>query len=165
MFRKDGEQRETFSVNDLARDILALVRGELERHRVVLELDLNKDLPLVVGERVPLQQVLLNLIMNAAEAMSTIVDRKRLLSIKTQAHEAHDVLITVTDCGTGIDPEAMDRIFEAFFTTKPQGMGMGLSICRSIVEAHDGRLWVTPAQPNGSTFHVQLPIGDRSSNS
>jgi PAS domain S-box-containing protein len=165
MFRKDGQQRETFSVNDLARDILALVRGELERHRVVLELDLNKDLPLVVGERVPLQQVLLNLIMNAAEAMSSVADRKRLLSIKTQVHETHSILITVTDCGTGIDPEAMDRIFEAFFTTKPQGMGMGLSICRSIVEAHDGRLWVTPAQPNGSTFHVQLPIGDRSSNS
>jgi len=164
MFRKDGQQRETFSANDLARDVLALVKGELERHGVIPQMDLDKDLPLVVGERVPLQQVLLNLIMNAAEAMNSIVDRKRLLSLKTRVHETDSVLITVTDSGTGIDPTAMDSIFEAFFTTKPEGMGMGLSICRSIVESHDGRLWVTPATPYGSVFHVQLPIGDGSSN-
>ena len=103
-----------------------------------------RDLPKIVGERVPLQQVLLNLIMNAVEAMGSLTDRTRVLSIKTQMDESDDVLITVADCGTGLDPKNMNRIFEAFFTTKPKGMGMGLSICRSIVEAHGGRLWATP---------------------
>ena len=105
-----------------------------------------------------MQQVLLNLIMNAADAMSTIMDRTRELSIKTQVDESDDVLITVADAGIGLDPQNMNRIFEAFFTTKPQGMGMGLSICRSIVEAHGGRIWATPGIPHGTIFHVQLPV-------
>jgi C4-dicarboxylate-specific signal transduction histidine kinase len=159
MFRKDGQERQPLYVNDLVRDVLALVKGELERHRIVLQLELCEDLPKIVGERVPLRQVLFNLIMNAIEAMISLTDRKRLLSVKVQIYELHDVLITVTDCGTGIDPKDMSRIFEAFFTTKPEGMGMGLSICRSIVEAHGGRLSVAPGMPQGSVFHFQLPMG------
>jgi PAS domain S-box-containing protein len=157
MFRKDGQPGTPLSVNALVRDVLALAQGELESHRIVLQTELREDLPQIVGDRVPLQQVLLNLTMNAVEAMNALTDRGRLLSVKTQTRDENDVLITVTDCGTGIDPKHMNRIFEAFFTTKPQGMGMGLSICRSIVEAHGGQLWAAPGRPHGSIFHVRLP--------
>ena len=159
MFRKDGQKKQPLNVNDLVRDVFALVKDELERSRIVLQSELLEDLPKIMGERVPLQQVLLNLIRNAVEAMSSLTDRKLLLSVKTQKYELHDVLITVTDCGTGIDPKDRNRIFEALFTTKSEGMGMGLSICKSIVETHGGRLWVTPGIPQGSVFNVQLPIG------
>jgi PAS domain S-box-containing protein len=158
LFRKDDQNREPLNVNDLVHDVFALTKGELERRRIVLRSELGKDVPKILGERVPLQQVLLNLIVNAAEAMSSPMDCKPLVSVRTEIHDLRDVLISVTDCGTGIDPKDMDRIFEAFFTTKPEGMGMGLSICRSIVEAHGGRLWAAPSVPHGSVFHVQLPI-------
>jgi len=158
MFRKDCQKREPLNVNDLVRDVSALVKDGLERRRIVLQSELREDLPKIVGERVALQQVLLNLVMNAIEAMNSNMDCKPLLSIKTQMYELHGVRITVTDSGTGIDPKDMNRIFEAFFTTKSDGMGMGLSICRSIVEGHGGRLWATPGVPQGSIFHVQLPI-------
>jgi len=161
MFRKDGQPGTPLSVNALVRDVLALAHGELESHRIVLQTELPEDLPQIVGERVPLQQVLLNLTMNAVEAMNTLTERGRLLSVKTQTQDENDVLITVADCGTGIDPTNMNRIFEAFFTTKPQGMGMGLSICRSIVEAHGGQLWAAPGTPHGSIFHVRLPAAGR----
>jgi len=157
MFRKDSQPGTPLSVNDLVRDVLALAQGELDSHRIVLQTELREDLPQIVGERVPLQQVLLNLTMNAVEAMNAVTDRGRLLSVKTQTHDEKDVLVTVTDSGTGIDQKNMNRIFEAFFTTKPQGMGMGLSICRSIVEAHGGQLWAAPGSPHGSRFHVRLP--------
>src|SRR5262245_30443935 len=160
MFRKDGAAAAAIDANDLVRDVLALVQGEIESHGVVLQRDLLDEPPTIVGERVPLQQVLLNLIMNAVEAMSSLTDRPRVLSVGTQMSDA-GVLISVADCGIGIDPDSMDRIFEAFFTTKPQGMGMGLSICRSIVEAHGGRLWAAPGSPHGSIFNVQLPIPAR----
>ena len=142
------------------RDVFALVRGELERHKIVLRSELGEDLPKIAGERVPLQQVLLNLIMNAIEAMGSVTDRARVLRVSsTTMEEAYGVAVTVEDSGTGIAGKDKDRIFNAFFTTKPEGMGMGLSICQSIVEAHGGRLWVTPSMPQGSVFHVQLPIG------
>jgi signal transduction histidine kinase len=100
-----------------------------------------------------------NLIMNAVDAMSTVQNRARVLRIKTEVHKLNSVLITVEDSGTGIDPENLDRIFDAFFTTKSHVMGMGLSICRSIIESHDGRLSVAPAQSHGSIFYVSLPTG------
>jgi len=157
MFRKDGGTAAALDVNELVRDVLALVQGEIESHAVVLQRHLLDQPPTIVGERVPLQQVLLNLIMNAVEAMGSLTDRPRVLSVGTQMSGA-GILISVADCGVGIDADNMDRIFEAFFTTKPQGMGMGLSICRSIVEAHGGRLWAVPASPHGAIFNVQLPI-------
>ena len=142
------------------RDVFALVRGEFERHKIVLRSELREDLPKIAGERVPLQQVLLNLIMNAVEAMVSVTDRARVLRVSSNTiEEAYSVAVTVEDSGTGIAGNDKDRIFEAFFTTKPEGMGMGLSICRSIVETHGGRLWVTPGLPQGSVFHVQLPLG------
>jgi PAS domain S-box-containing protein len=160
MFRKDGQKKESFDVNDLVRDVFALVRGELERHKIVLRSELREDLPKIAGERVPLQQVLLNLIMNAVEAMVSVTDRARVLRVSSNTiEEAYGVAVTVEDSGMGIAGKDKDRIFEAFFTTKPEGMGMGLSICQSIVEAHGGRLWVTPGMPQGSVFHVQLPVG------
>src|SRR5262249_25331238 len=157
MFRKDGATAAALDVNDLVHDVLALVQGEIESRGVVLQRDLLDRPPTIVGERVPLQQVLLNLIMNAAEAMSSLTDRPRVLSVGTQMSDA-GILISVADCGVGIEADNVNRIFEAFFTTKPQGMGMGLSICRSIVEAHGGRLWAAPASPHGAIFNVQLPI-------
>jgi PAS domain S-box-containing protein len=157
MFRKDDQNKEALNVNDLVCDVLALVKGEIERRGIVLQLELHEDLPKVMGERVPLQQVLLNLIMNAVEAMSSLTDRKPLLSVNVQTHELHEVMISVADCGMGIDPKDMKRIFEPFFTTKPEGMGMGLSICRSIVEAHDGRLWASPCMPHGTVFQFTVP--------
>jgi C4-dicarboxylate-specific signal transduction histidine kinase len=160
MFRKDDQKKESFNVNDLVRDVLALVRGELERHKIVLRSELSEDLPKIAGERVPLQQVLLNLIMNAVEAMVAVTDRARVLRVSSNTiEEAYGVAVTVEDSGMGIAGKDKDRIFAAFFTTKPEGMGMGLSICQSIVEGHGGRLWVTPGMPQGSVFHVQLPVG------
>jgi PAS domain S-box-containing protein len=159
MFRSDPQEGIPLSVNDLVRDVLALVRSELERHRVARDESLADDLPAIVGERVSLQQVLLNLIMNAVEAMSSLTDRTRQLSVTTERDESGGVMIVVADNGTGIDPQNMHRIFDAFFSTKTEGMGMGLSICQSIVEAHSGRLWAAPNAPHGSIFTLQLPIG------
>src|SRR5262249_1895769 len=119
MFRKDGAAAAALDVNDLVRDVLALVQGEIDSHRIVLQRDLLDQPPTVMGDRVPLQQVLLNLIMNAVEAMNSLTDRPRVLSVGTQMSDA-GILISVADCGVGIDPNSLDRIFEAFFTTKPQ---------------------------------------------
>jgi PAS domain S-box-containing protein len=160
LFQGQPHEALPLEVNDLVEGVLALVQGELERHQIVLRRNLDSDLPRVNGERVLLQQVVLNLIMNAVEAMNLPIDRRRLLSIATLRHESGDVLVTVSDCGTGIEQKDLEHIFDPFFTTKPQRLGIGLSICRSIVRAHGGRLWASRGSPHGSTFHVQLPIGD-----
>jgi PAS domain S-box-containing protein len=156
MFGKDEQEGVPLDVNELVRDVLALIQGELDSHRVGVYAELADDLPQIVGERVALQQVLLNLAMNAIDAMSALTERVRVLSIRTRSH-ASGAQITVSDCGAGVDPKDLNRVFEAFYTTKPQGMGMGLYICRSIVEAHGGRLWAEPCLPCGASFHVQLP--------
>ena len=158
MLRKDRRETTALGLNDLVREILALVRGEIASHGVILEQDLAEPLPEIVGERTPLQQVVLNLVMNAIEAIKDVSDRRRALAVATRTVDGRDVLLTVADTGPGIKPEDMGRIFEAFFTTKPQGMGMGLSISRSIVEAHQGRLWASAATPHGTIFHMQLPL-------
>jgi signal transduction histidine kinase len=156
MFRKDSRERLPTGVNDLMRQVLALVHGELERQRVLLQTELE-EIPEITADPVQLQQVFLNLIVNAVEAMSSLTDRGRLLLVKSQLHEGRDVLISVADSGTGVEAGNMDRIFESFFTTKSQGMGMGLSICRSVIEAHSGRLWASAREPHGTVFYVQLP--------
>ncbi|MBR0779672.1 PAS domain S-box protein [Bradyrhizobium diazoefficiens] len=156
MFQRD-HQKHLLSANDLIRDVLSLAHGEIERQRASVQVELCDEIPRIMVERVPLQQVLLNLTLNALEAMSSIKHHDRLLSVKSQIHAPNDVLITVADSGTGIDPKTMSRIFEPFFTTKPQGMGMGLSISRSIVEAHGGKLWAISDTGRGSAFHVRLP--------
>lgn len=157
MFRHDGMTMTALDVNALIREVLALLRGDLENHRIGVDAALPEGLPPVSANAVQLRQVMVNLITNAADAMSTVMNRQRLLRLTTQAHEPGGLLITVEDTGSGIDPQHADRIFEPFFTTKSQGMGMGLSICRSIVENHGGHLSVAPGRTHGSIFQVSLP--------
>jgi len=154
---KTDPQRARVAVNDVIRDMLPLVRTELRGHGVALRLDLGPALPPVLGDRVQLQQVLINLVMNGIEAMACVADRPRELVIRSAPHEGDQVLVAVEDAGVGIDPDSVNQLFSAFFTTKPGGMGMGLSISRSIVEAHGGRLWATPNPTHGATFHFALP--------
>jgi PAS domain S-box-containing protein len=157
MLRHDHGTRTTVTVNNLIGEVLAVVRGELDVHQVSLRSELSDGLPTVLAASTQLQQVLLNLVMNAIEAMGSVTARERVLTVKSEIGESDIVQITVEDTGSGIDPSLVDRIFEAFFTTKALGMGMGLSICRSIVEAHGGVLSVTARRPYGSIFCVRIP--------
>jgi PAS domain S-box-containing protein len=156
--RKSEPEITQFNVNDAISDVLVLMRGELHRHDVVLETELFPDLGTIMGDRVQLQQVILNLIMNGIEAMSAVMLRPRVLRVSSQTDERGDVTIAVADTGTGLDTTKMEPIFDAFFTTKPEGMGMGLSICRSIVETHGGRIWASPHVPYGSVFRFTMPV-------
>jgi signal transduction histidine kinase len=144
-------------LNEILEDALPLVRGELSRHRIALRFARATDLPMVLADRVHLQQVFINLVLNAIQAMDGVPDRPRELSIRTFMGDGDEVRLAVQDCGVGIDPAHMGRFFEPFFTTRPEGMGMGLSISRSIVEAHGGRIWVSGNDGPGATFNVALP--------
>jgi signal transduction histidine kinase len=162
MFKKDGEERRPIDVNELILAVLARVQRELRSHRVLVRSELAETLPRVLGNPVQLQQVMINLITNAIEAMGSVSNRERMLRVASEVLRPHDLLITVEDSGIGIDAKNLERIFARFFTTKADGMGMGLAICRSIVEAHDGRLWAESRVPHGSVFRVQLPIASSS---
>src|SRR6516225_2003874 len=155
--RKSEPEMTQFNINDAISDVLTLARGELQRHDILLETDFSAGVQPIMGDRVQLQQVILNLIRNGVEAMSTVTLRRRVLQVSSQIDERGDVVIAVTDTGTGLDPTKKERIFDAFFTTKPEGMGLGLSICRSIVETHGGRLWASPNLTQGSTFQFTVP--------
>ncbi|SEC49448.1 PAS domain S-box-containing protein [Rhizobiales bacterium GAS191] len=157
MFKKGSQESTPLDVNQVIREVLALVQGELQNQSVSLQTELTEELPPVSAVRVQLQQVILNLLTNAIEAMASKDFYARLLRVTSQRREHHDVLITVEDSGPGIDPKNADHIFDLFFTTKSHGMGMGLSICRSIVEAHGGRLSVLPGIDGGSAFQISLP--------
>jgi signal transduction histidine kinase len=150
-------QRVPLDINDVINEVIALVRRELLSRRVSLRIELAPALPVVLADRVQIQQVIINLVMNGIEAMQPVAGRPRELLIQSYQDEAHQVQVTVKDCGVGISPETADRLFNAFFTTKSSGMGMGLSICRSIITAHGGRLWAEPNLPQGATFHFTLP--------
>jgi PAS domain S-box-containing protein len=154
---KTDAQKAPLDVNHAVNEAIALVQREMLGHRVSLRMELSRAPPVVLADRVQLQQVIINLVMNAIEAMQAVTDRPRELAIRTQRNETHQILVTVKDCGVGISVEDADRLFDAFFTTKASGMGMGLSICRSIIAAHGGRLWVEPNSPPGATFHFTLP--------
>jgi signal transduction histidine kinase len=158
MFQKEGGPREQLDVNDVISRILVLVQGEIRKQRVAVRPNLNGGLPPVVGDRVQLQQVFLNLILNAVESMATVSDRERTLVLASRPGDDATVQVSVQDSGVGIGSADPERIFDAFYSTKPQGMGMGLFICRSIIESHGGRLWASPSAPHGLTFHVILPI-------
>jgi signal transduction histidine kinase len=160
MFRKQSHEKLQLSVNDLVREVLTLIHGDLDRRQIILRSELHDALPKITGERVPLQQVLLNLIMNAVEAMGAVTGRERQLTIRAVLHERTSVRVTVEDTGSGIDPAHLDRIFDPFFTTKSHGMGLGLSICWSIIEAHGGKLWALPRSPFGTTFYLTLPSAE-----
>jgi signal transduction histidine kinase len=161
--KKSGPQLATLDINDAIQDILALTRSELTQHDVMLDTYLSTGDRTVFADRVQLQQVILNLVINAVEAMSTVTDRPRILTISVERIEPDSVRVAVKDTGAGIDPTIADRIFESLFTTKPNGMGMGLSICRSIIEAHGGRFRASPNTPHGAIFQFTLPTGGRES--
>jgi signal transduction histidine kinase len=144
-------------VNEVINDVIVLMRREITDHRVSLRLDLGSSLPPVHGDRVQLQQVIMNLLMNGVQAMRPVTDRRRELLIRSREHGSDQMLVAVEDSGIGIEPENVDRLFNAFFTTKPDGLGIGLSICRSIIEQHDGRIWATRNAGTGSTFQFTLP--------
>ncbi len=155
--KKASPQKDWMDINHTVRDVIALARSEVERNRVALETELSDDLPLVFADRIQLQQVMLNLIMNAVEAMSEMSDRPRQLLIRTDTDESRGIVVAVHDSGPGLKSEELLRLFTPFYTTKPQGMGMGLAICRSIIEVHGGRLWATPTDDRGAMFRFTLP--------
>ena len=157
MFRKDSGARSPVAINELICDVVSTSLGELKNRRVSLALELLDDLSPVQADRVQLQQVLLNLLTNAVDSMASVTDRPHVLCVRSERLEDW-VVISVQDSGTGINPEHAERVFEAFFTTKPNGIGLGLSICRSIVEAHEGRLSASAVHPYGSVFQVMLPV-------
>jgi PAS domain S-box-containing protein len=157
LVNKAPPRKDRLEVNEVILEVIALARSEVDRHRVSLRPQLAVDLPLVLADRIQLQQVILNLIMNGLEAMSGVVDRSRELHVASARHESDGVLVSVRDSGKGLAPESLDHLFEAFYTTKPKGMGMGLAICRSIVEAHGGVLWGSPNSPQGAVFQFTLP--------
>jgi len=160
MFGKEHQEKASLDVNEVVREVLALLDGELEQHSILVCSELAEGLPRVTAARVQLQQVILNLINNAIEAMSATRPEARRLRLSSGAHGPDAVRIAVEDAGPGIDPEKLDRIFDPFFTTKPTGMGMGLSICRSIVEAHGGRLLASRPDGGGSLFEIALPADE-----
>jgi PAS domain S-box-containing protein len=155
--RKTAIDKAPLDINSVVNEVMAFLQHEVLRHQVAVRMDLSPALPMVLADRVQLQQVLINLAMNGIEAMHLVADRPRDLAIGSHEDDAHHVRVTVKDCGVGITDENANRLFTAFFTTKPGGMGMGLSICRSIIEAHGGRLWGAPNVGPGATFQFALP--------
>ena len=155
IFRKDARNKTSLDINELIGETLALTRGDLQRHRILVEAEPNGHLPQVSGDRIQLQQVLLNLITNAIDSMAA-KDGARVLGVRSEVHAGGGIKVSVTDSGTGIGSQDLGRIFNPLFTTKSGGMGMGLSICRSIIEAHGGRLWVAPNKPDGAVFQFML---------
>ena len=156
--KKSDPQLARLDIDDVIREVLALTTSELRRLGVALQTDLVAGDRPVLGDRVQLQQVLLNLIMNGVEAMSGVTERARELMVYSSLADPGSVLVSVEDTGTGLDPAVAERLFEPFFTTKSEGLGMGLSICRSIVEAHSGRLWASPRAPHGAAIRFTVPI-------
>jgi PAS domain S-box-containing protein len=147
----------SLDVNEAIRDVLALTESALRSRSLVVQTILAADLPLALGDRVQLQQVIMNLALNGADAMSSVTDRPRVLRVESKVNSEGRILVTIEDSGTGVDEAIRHRIFDPLFTTKPAGMGMGLSICRRIIEAHGGRLWASPRTPHGTEFQFTIP--------
>jgi signal transduction histidine kinase len=160
--KKTEPQMLSLDINDVIREAISLMQREVLSQRVSLRTELASALPPVLGDHVQLQQVVMNLVINGVEAMAPVTDRPRDMLIRSQQDDGNEVLVAVRDSGMGIDSENAERLFNAFFTTKPTGMGMGLSICRSIIVAHGGRLWVSPNADHGATFQFSLPSNSQS---
>jgi C4-dicarboxylate-specific signal transduction histidine kinase len=156
--QKAPPHKDWLDLNATIQDVLALVRSAVQRHGVVVETHLAEEVPRILGDRIQLQQVLLNLIMNAIEAMSGIDAGPRALRVSSERGAATEVVIAVRDSGPGFDPQSLDRLFDAFYTTKPHGLGLGLAISRRIIEAHGGRLWATAHTPHGAVVQFTVPI-------
>jgi PAS domain S-box-containing protein len=157
LFDKKEPASEPVDLNEATREVIALSRGELQKSRVIVRTDLADDLPSVTADRVQLQQVVLNLLRNALDAMNTVDDRPRNVLIRTEREQGDWVRLSVKDAGVGFDPQTRDKLFEAFYSTKNDGMGVGLSVSRSIIENHQGRLWAVPNDGPGATFSFSLP--------
>jgi signal transduction histidine kinase len=161
MMKKSPPRRDLLNINDAIAAVIALVGAEAQRNRVSLRTELSNDLPLVLGDRIQLQQVILNLIMNAIEAMSGNDRTQRKVLIVSKNDGSKGVLVEVQDSGAGLDGIAPDRLFDAFYTTKPEGMGIGLAVSRTIVESHGGQLRALPNVPKGAVFQFRLPTDER----
>jgi len=159
LVKKSPPRKDWIDINEIVLEVIALSRSEVHRNLVTFKPQLSDDLPLVLADRIQLQQVVLNLIINGLEAMRGVVDRARELSVSSGIHESNGVLVAVRDSGKGLDSGSLEHFFDAFFTTKPEGMGMGLAICRSIIEAHGGKLWASSNSPRGAVFQFTLPAG------
>lgn len=157
LFTNKGAAAELLDLNEATREVIALSRAELERNRVITRTELANELPLVTGDRVQLQQVILNLLRNGSDAMSSVEDRPRELLFRTEAENGDRARLSVQDAGIGFEPQSLDRLFQTFYTTKEDGMGIGLAVSRSIVENHRGRLWATPNDGPGVTFSFSIP--------
>jgi PAS domain S-box-containing protein len=157
LFSKKETTPEPMNLNEAAREVIALSLADLQKNRIILRPELADDLPLVAGDRVQIQQVILNLLRNGSDAMSTVEDRPRQLLIRTERDDGDRVRLTVQDAGVGFDPQSVDRLFDAFYTTKGDGMGIGLSVSRSIIESHHGRLWATANDGPGAAFSFSIP--------
>jgi PAS domain S-box-containing protein len=165
IYKKGSQEKIAVDIDEVVQDVLGLMRVELDKEGVNIQTELTRPLPLVGGHNGQLQQVILNLVRNAAQAMASVSRHARVLRVKTAIQDPDGVLVSIEDSGTGIDPENVERIFEPFFTTKSEGMGMGLAICRSLIEAHDGRLWASSGVDHGAVFNILLPaIGPELSN-
>ncbi len=158
--RSEPEKSE-LRITEVIREVVRLVHAEARTHQVTVVVPYPEELPAVLGDRVQLQQAILNLTLNAIEAMRTVTHRARILDIGVERYGVGYLCVKVRDCGLGLEPQHRDRIFDAFYTTKPHGMGMGLAISRSIIDAHDGRLWATANDDGGETFQFTLPIASK----
>jgi C4-dicarboxylate-specific signal transduction histidine kinase len=158
---KGPQRKESIEINEAIRDVIMLAQAEMRKSGICVATALGERLPLIEGDRVQLQQVMLNLINNAVQAMSAVEIESRELVISTTKTEPNGVSVSVRDSGPGLDPANFEHAFDAFYTTKPGGLGMGLSICRSIIEAHGGRLWASANTPRGATFQFTLPVYGR----
>jgi signal transduction histidine kinase len=157
LFSKREFTLESLDLNEAILEVIALSRSDLQRSRIVLQSELADNLPTVTGDRIQLQQVILNLLRNASDAMVDVHDRPRQLLIRTDRKGDDLVLVSVRDAGVGIDAQTMEKLFDAFYTTKSDGMGIGLSISRSIIDRHRGRLWAEPNEGPGATFRLSIP--------
>jgi C4-dicarboxylate-specific signal transduction histidine kinase len=158
LLTKDEPEYAALDINEAIQEVLALLRGTLRGQEISLKTELFPGLPPVRGDRIQLQQVVMNLVLNGVEAMASVTDRPREIVVKTQAAGAGGILVPVEDSGPGLDPATTERIFDPFYTTKPGGMGIGLSISRTIVEAHGGRIWASPRAPHGTIIQFSLPM-------
>jgi signal transduction histidine kinase len=157
LFSKDEYTLEALDLNEVTREVTALTLSDLQRNRVVLQSQLAEDLPTITGDRIQLQQVILNLLRNASDAMAEVHDRPRHLVITTGRDKTDGVWLSVRDAGVGVDPESIHKLLEAFYTTKSDGMGIGLSVSQSIIERHHGRIWAQPNDGPGATFSFSIP--------
>jgi two-component system, LuxR family, sensor kinase FixL len=160
LVKKAPPRMDWVDINDIFHEVIALTKNEIQRNRISLVTQFSEGLPLVLGDRVQLQQVILNLIINGVEAMNRVPGEPRELRIKAETDDSNGLLVAVQDSGAGIQSASREQLFDAFYTTKTDGMGMGLAISRSIIETHGGRLWATENSPRGAVFQFTLPVGD-----